>query len=265
MLYVDSEGDPELHLRISQHLGVCPECAEWFARQQRFEQALTEGLASGDATPGLWERVLARAGVHRKAPTVRGTWVLLAGTLAVAASLVLGVILRLGNAGPGPLQLGPGDDHSSTDLARVTAAWHEEVLSGAVTPDRKGFATDREVEDYLRAKVPFKVHCPPRKNVNFDLQGAGVCRFRDRPAAYIVGQVGPTPISVFVLDRASLSAFPHERDHLDKGGGRHRCREGAYQMISGVTPDNIVVVVGKAPVQVLERLLDAYGSYHEES
>ena len=40
MLYVDSEGDAELHFRISDHLGMCSACAEWFAGQQRFEQAL---------------------------------------------------------------------------------------------------------------------------------------------------------------------------------------------------------------------------------
>jgi anti-sigma factor RsiW len=62
MLYLDSEGDASLHSRVSEHLGVCPACAAWFARQQRFEQALTEHLAAGRPSPQLWHRVLARAG-----------------------------------------------------------------------------------------------------------------------------------------------------------------------------------------------------------
>ena len=58
MLYFDSEGDAEMHLRISDHLGMCPACAEWFARQQRFEQGFSERLAAGEATPDLWKRAL---------------------------------------------------------------------------------------------------------------------------------------------------------------------------------------------------------------
>jgi predicted anti-sigma-YlaC factor YlaD len=61
MLYLDSEGDPELHFRISDHLGMCPACAKWFHRRQRFEQALRKRLAAGElgsATPELWDRVL---------------------------------------------------------------------------------------------------------------------------------------------------------------------------------------------------------------
>jgi hypothetical protein len=34
-------------------------------------------------------------------------------------------------------------------------------------------------------------------------------------------------------------------------------------MISGVTADNVVIVIGTAPPDALERLLNAYGSYHE--
>src|SRR5262249_62248034 len=63
MLYFDSEGDAELHFRISDHLGMCPACAEWFAAQQRFEQAVRERLAAGAATPGRGRDVRRRGGV----------------------------------------------------------------------------------------------------------------------------------------------------------------------------------------------------------
>jgi anti-sigma factor RsiW len=250
MLYLDSEGDAELHFRISDHLGMCPACAEWFAKQQRFEQALAERLAAGQATPELWQRVLTRAGV-RSAVASRRKWFVLGGMLA-AAALLLGVVYLLLPRASAP----------SSDLARVAAGWHERLLQGSVHPDFVS-RSDQDVDGYLKSKVPFRVHCPPRTDVNFAVEGAGVCLLNDREeAAYILGQVDQAPVSILVLDRASLAAFPAESAHL-RVGQPHRCREGAYEMVSGIIADNVVVVVGNVPADDLERLLNAYGSYHE--
>jgi anti-sigma factor RsiW len=252
MLYLDSEGDPELHLRISDHLAMCPACAEWFTQQQRFEQALSERLGTGQATPELWDRALTRAGL--RAPVVsRRRWLVLGGARA-AAAVLLGVAITLWTKQrPHP-----------SDLGQIAANWHEQLLRGDVHPEVES-TSDKIVEDHLRKKVSFHVHCPPRKDAHFALQGAGVCRVKGKQAAYIVGQVDRINVSILVLDRSSLDAFPHERDHLAQGGGRHRCREGNYQMVSGLIADNLVVVIGKASPQALETVLNAYGSYHEET
>jgi anti-sigma factor RsiW len=252
MLYLDSEGDPELHLRISDHLGMCPACAEWFTQQQRFEQAIGERLAAGQATPELWERALGRAGLGTLARRRRRLF-LWGGLIGTAAAAILGVVISL---------LVLGGSHGS-DLAPAAADLHSQLLQGEVRLDVVS-TSDKEVEDRLRTMVSFPVHCPPRKDVNFAVRGAGVCRLKDHKAAYIVGKVGQEPVSILVLDRASLAAFPHERSRLAQGGGRHRCTEGSYQMISGLTADNVVVVIGKLPPEDLEKLLNAYGSYHEE-
>jgi anti-sigma factor RsiW len=249
-LYLDSEGDPELHLRVSEHLGTCPACAEWFARQQRFEEALAKRLRAGQAMPELWQRVLTRAGL-RPPPTAHRRRFILGAVLA-AASLLLAIVAgwKIVNRPRG------------SELAPLAADWHRQLLDGEVRPDLTS-DSDKEVEDHLRRKVPFRVHCPPRKDADFAVQGAGTCRFKDLPAAYIVGQVNQARVSLFVLDRGSLQAFPHEREHLVQGGGRHRCREGDYQMVSAVTADNVLIVVGTASPAELELLIDAYGSYHE--
>jgi uncharacterized protein involved in exopolysaccharide biosynthesis len=73
MLYLDNEGDPQLHLHIGDHLGRCPACAQWFARQQQLEDAVRDRLAAGDSTPVLWGRVLDKAGLaprRRSAPAL---------------------------------------------------------------------------------------------------------------------------------------------------------------------------------------------------
>ncbi|MCI0456318.1 MAG: zf-HC2 domain-containing protein [Gemmataceae bacterium] len=248
MLYLDSEGDPELHFRISDHLGMCPACAEWFTKQQRFEQALTERLAQGEATPDLWQRVLAGAGLTPAPVTSHRRWLLFGGALA-AALLVLAFGLHA--------LLAP----RSSELGLAAAQRHHRWLHGEDQPELVS-ASDREVEEHLRKRVSFPVHCPPRGDVKFAVGGAGVCRIRDREAAHIVGRVEQMPVSIFVLAAKSVEAFPNDRHHLAQGGGRHRCREGSYQMVSGLIRDNLVVVIGSAPPEALEQLLAAYGSYH---
>jgi hypothetical protein len=247
MLYIDSEGDPELHLRISDHLRMCPECAAWFERQQRFEQAVTERLAAGEPTPQMWDRVLSNAGVARPV-TNRRLWLVVGSALAVAATVLVAIQLRR-----------MGQAHS--ELEPIAAEWHDLWARGDLKPDLIS-ESDERVDRYLKEQVPFRVHCPPRKDVRFAVAGAGVRTVKDRSAAYIVGNVDKAAITILVFARDSLDAFPLDRSHLALGGGRHRCREKNYTMVCGVTGDNVVFVVGAATPQVLEKVLNAYGSYH---
>jgi anti-sigma factor RsiW len=255
MLYVDSEGDPEMHFRINEHLGMCPSCAQWYAQQQRFEQGLTERLAATPATPDLWDRVLSRALV-RPPSSPRRRWLVVAGTwgggLAAAAAVIVAAILLIRYA------IQP----TGPELARLAADEHEQVLQGALQPEFVS-TSDEEVDRYLKTRLSFPVHCPPRKDVAFEVQGARICRIKDERAALIVGQVDQTRVSILVFDRASVDAFPHARDQLAQGGGRHRSREGDMQVVSGVVAGNLVVVIGDVPPEKLEKLLNAYGTYPE--
>src|SRR5260370_32290996 len=88
MLYLDSEGDSLLHLRVADHLGRCPACAEWFARQQQLEDAVRDCLAAGDSTPVLWGRVLDKAGPAPRRP-LRSRTLFIASGLVGAAALLL--------------------------------------------------------------------------------------------------------------------------------------------------------------------------------
>ncbi len=247
MLYLDSEGDAQLHFRIGDHLAMCPHCAAWFAKQQRFESALNERLAAGKPTPELWQRLSRRI----RPGASRRRWLVVSAALAAAAILLaVGIVLLI-----------PGRSESS-ELGQLAADWHEKLLQGKVQPNKIS-TSDKEVDDYLKAHAPFPVHCPPRTDVHFAVQGAGLCMIKDQQqAAYIVGQVDQAPVSILVLDKASLAAFPREGAHL-RGGRRHHCREGNYQMVSGIIADNVVVVIGAAAPEKLEELLNAYGSYPE--
>jgi anti-sigma factor RsiW len=244
MLYLDSEGDPELHLHLRNHIGECPACAQWFAQQQQLEKRISDQLSAGNASPDLWGSLLTKAGL-RKPSAQRRRWPAVVGGLAAAAMVLLALVLVVQS----------NRRSHTTELTQSAAEWHEQWQRGNVRPDFAS-ASDQEVDRYLKAKVPFRVHCPPRTDVNFTVQGAGVCLIKNqRQAAYIVGHVGKAPVSILVLDRASVEGFPQ--------GGFHHCKEGGYQVASGIIAGNVVVVVGTASPDILERLLHAYGSYHE--
>jgi anti-sigma factor RsiW len=241
MLYLDSEGDAALHLQVGEHLGRCPDCAGWFARRRRLEDEVNARLAAGEASPAVWGRVLAGAGL---APRRRRPRLLLAGAVAAVAACAALVWLTW----PAP------------ELGREAARLHRGWLAGEVRPD---FASTSElaVDRYFKAHAPFRVHCPPRSDVRFAVEGAGLHPLADgHPAGYIVGRVEGAPVSILVLDRRRLARFPRDEGRL--AAGRRRSSDGGFQMVAALLADNVVVVTGRAPPETLDRLLDAYGSYH---
>lgn len=252
-LYHDSEGDAEMHWSVSQHLENCAPCAEWFAKQSRFETLLAEKLlqSPGDEAPGggpPWAEILIAAGVARPAPTRR--WFLFSSLMACAAAIMLLV------GGSWLFWSGGGEPPS---LSRVTADWHERLAAGDVRAPFES-QSDLEVEDYLLHEVSFPVRCPPRKDSGFAVRGAGTCRLGDQAAAYVVGHVDDQPVSLFILSRDSLPAFPHQRAELQREA-IHRCREGDQEMALSVIDRNLVLVVGRVPQDRLTRVLRAYGTY----
>ncbi len=247
-LYHDSEGDAELHFRIGEHLATCPDCARWFDEESRLEHLIAEKLRSGTETPELWDRVLTGCGLVRRPRSPRRLMVLV-GVAACAASLLLAcvglwVVAR---------------SRRGADLGELTASWHVRLVDGREpVPFRS--RSDLEVEEYLRGRVPFPVRCPPRQDAGFAVRGSGVCTLANQPAAFLVGRVGEVPVSIFVLPRSSLDAFPHLREQMRRER-RHRRRQGPYEMAVALIDRNVVLVVGGAEPERLQRVLDAYGSY----
>jgi hypothetical protein len=246
-LYHDSEGDAELHFQINEHLAICPACAEWFSQQSRLETLLAEKLNSQPPTLELWNEVLTRSGLIR--PALARRWLWFSGLASCAAILVVTVLLGW-NRLPGP---------PSPDLAKLTAERHERLVAGLEIPQFES-RSDLEVEGYLRKRVSFPVRCPPRKDAGFEVQGAGVCQLAEQPAAYLSGRVHDATVSIFVLPRDSLVAFPHHQSALltEK---THRCQEGQYAMVLGVIDKNVVLVIGQTAPHRLEKVLSAYGTY----
>ena len=249
-LYQDSEGDARLHLEIEDHLAGCPACAEWFHLQSRLEGLIVEKLAEPSYDSALWGRALAGAGVKRGRPARAWFWLVGVTATAAAVLLVIGVL-----NGVRPTR--------TADLADVSATWHDRLQSGA-EPVQFASTSDREVEAYLKDRVPFPVRCPPRKDAGFAVRGAGVREVEGRPAAYLSGSVGDVPVSILVLPRDSLAAFPSQRDGLRQRGVMHS-PAGPYAMVLREFDRNAIVVVGRADPPALERVVNAYGSYPDHN
>jgi len=252
-LYHDSEGDSELYFQINEHLAECPACAEWFHRQSRAEDLVSEQLrknaVASDESKELWGRILTQVGVQHRA--VSNRWLGLWSLVALAAGLVIA------------LGLGLTGIRSSEDLMLLTAEWHENVRSG-LHPVEFSSRSDLEVETWLRSRVNFPVRCPPRKDTGFQVEGAGVSKLASDDAAWLTGSVDGREVSIFILARASLRRFPAQEAELQQQS-IIQTRRGGFEAVMAALNGNVVLVVGEADPDRLKRVLSAYGSYHHHT
>lgn len=245
-LFHDSEGDAELHLQVNEHLEHCSECARWFTQQSTLEEAITHSLNAGmEPTPAIWQKIEQQLLPPQPARSRR--WLLFgSATLALAASLLIAVSFGLWPS-------------SAQDLASLSVALHDKLASGQENPN---FASTShlEIEDYLKQHVSFPVRCPPREDAGFQARGGGTCKLANDPVAYVVGQVDGEEVSLFILSRSSLEHFPEQLARLRREGTL-RQRQGNLDIVMTEFDQNLVLVVGKAHPEKLQRLLRSYGSY----
>ena len=250
-LFHDSEGDAELHFQLNEHLAHCVVCAEWFDKQSRLESLIEErlGVDSPDelTTRVDWSSILTGAGITPAAKS--RSWLFFSSTLLVlAASLLLIVgIYGLPFSGDSP------------SLSHLSAEVHQHVSAGSLRPEFES-ESDIEVDQYLLRRVSFPVRCPPRKDSGFAVSGAGLCELSDQPAAYVVGTVDRRPVSIFVLPKESLEAFPQQRAELRREPVTG-CREGDTEMVLSIIDRNLVLVAGNVERAKLTRVLKSYGTY----
>lgn len=251
-LYYDSEGDPELHFEIREHLDACPACAQWFAGQEWLERRITEKLRAGSTDRKMWNRLLVASGlVSRGAVRRRWRWLTGAATASIVGALVLVA---------GRLLLDP--TQPSTSLAALAESLHRDIESGR-QPLGMVSDSDVQVESYFKRHAAFSVRCPPRKDAGFQVRGGGMCALRNQPAAFVVGEVDNGRVSLIVLPDASLEAFPEDRRTLAAADAVHHFASSDYTVAARHVDRNLVFAVGRVKSEKILRVLSAYGSYPE--
>jgi hypothetical protein len=225
MLYLDSEGDPGVHLRIRHHLEECSPCAMWFGEQHWLEQQIQKSLAAGRETPELWARVLSRARVRNSA--VRGRMMVLLATSLIATAAMFWLAIDFGT------------HPSSSELIRNAVDWHGKWQLGHVQPQ---LTSHEDIERFLMER--FALRCPREGQGGFQVHGVGVRVSGRRQVAFLVGSFRKVPISLIVLDSADPQGEPSQR-----------FRKGDYQAISGIVANHWVIITGKTSVGALQEVL----------
>jgi anti-sigma factor RsiW len=67
--YLDSELDTKTTFEIEQHLKTCPNCARFFAEEEKLDSRLMAGLNQGPRTAALWERIERSLAAEATSPT----------------------------------------------------------------------------------------------------------------------------------------------------------------------------------------------------
>lgn len=238
--------------RFVAYLEQCAECTSWFDKQNRLESLIEERLRTVPATTASddvdWEKVLLSAGVT---PVKKSrSWMFFGSSLLALAATVL---LILGSFGD---RFG---DEASPSLSHLSNEVHQHVSAGSLRPEFES-ESDAEVDEYLLQRVSFPVRCPPRRDSGFAVRGAGLCELANQPAAYVVGSVDQRSVSIFVLPRESLAAFPRQDNELRRNP-LHAYREGDSEMVFTVIDRNVVLVIGDVERAKLTRVLMSYGTY----
>src|SRR5438132_4036059 len=179
-LYLDSELETKESFEVEQHLESCVECAGLFEAEKKFDERLGRFLRGSSATRALWENVEAKIA---PAPFVKlkALWpVALAASLMIAAGVVLFAKSR------------------TLDLANAVEECHSAYAHQLTTPEFVGAVPEKIAEQFGgQLDATAFAYLPSR--TTFSSSGARLCHVEGVPVALILGNNGPTPVSMIVL------------------------------------------------------------------
>lgn len=242
--YLDSELDAKTSQEIQLHLQTCVECAEIFAREEKFNEQLFGVLRVGQPTPALWEQIESRLRPQRRRAWFFPRWKAVAlGSLAasVAVGLVAGFIL-----------LSSGT--SSLDLAKAVEKDHREFLQGKMSPEFSGALPD-EIAKRMGDRLDAAAFDKAPTTGGFRSEGARLCHLDGVPVAWTLGHYKDVPVSLIVFKKSELDHFPEMQQRLNTGEPIVCTRTGRFQFAVRFAGDHVVCAIANTSKQVLEDLL----------
>jgi len=244
LAYLDSELDAKTSQEIQLHLQSCNECAELFAREEKFNERLFGVLRVGQTTPALWEQIESRVRPQRPSAWVFPRWkAVTVGSLAasVAVGLIAGFILLRSGA-------------SSLDLAKAVEKDHSEFLDGKMRPDFSGALPD-EIAGKMGDRLDAAAFNKTPTTGEFRSEGARLCHLNGVPVAWTLGHCKDVPVSLIVFKKNELNHFPEVQQRLNTGEPIICTRTGRFQFAVRYAGDHVVCAIANTSKQVLEELL----------
>lgn len=244
LAYLDSELDAKTSQEIQLHLQSCAECAELFAREEKFNERVFRVLRVGQSTPAIWEKVESRLRPQRRSSWFFPRWKAVA-LGSVATLLVVGLVVALAVLRSGA---------SSLDLAKAVEKDHREFLQGKMTAEFSGALPD-EIARKLGDRLDAAAFSKAPTTGGFRSEGARLCHLDGVPVAWTLGHFKDVPVSLIVFKKSELDHFPEVQQRLKTGEPIVCTRTGRFQFAVRFAGDHVVCAIANTSKQMLEDLL----------
>ena len=242
---IGERGEPERELLLD-HLAGCEDCLQWYQRQSEVDMLTVQVLYGSGPDLSVWRRIEQQVLPRPSSITPAYAW---RACLAAAAVLLIVVgLLRY---------LRSENSHAA---AEKLIAKHLELAAGDI-PMAHLSESDLQVESYLKSRTPFPMRCPPRRDSGFFVKGAGVLSAEKTSTAYLHGQVGDTPVTIFIMPVTRKSDFPFDDDPA-ADSTTIVCPYTNCTVYLAILHQNVVAIIGESISEsILERIARAYGTY----
>lgn len=242
LAYLDSELDAKTSQEIQLHLQSCAECAELFAREEKFNERLFGVLRAGQPTSAIWDKIESRLRPQRRAAWFFAHWKTLSGSVAALLAVLAAAWFVFSPAS------------ASLDLAQVVEKDHQEFVEGKMKPEFIGALPD-EVASRLGDRLDSAAFSTVPAKEQFHAEGARLCHLDGVPAAWMVGRSKDVPVSLIVFKKNELEHFPETQQRLATGEPIVCTRTGRFQFAVRVAGDHVVCAIADTSKQMLENLL----------
>ncbi len=249
LAYLDSELDAKTSQEIQLHLQTCAECAELFAREEKFNERLSGVLRVGQFTPALWEKMESQLRPAPSAATFFHRWKVaaLGGlTVLILAGLAAGIFSYISKASP-------------LDLAKAVEKDHREFIEGKMKPEFTG-ALPVTIANQLDDRLDAGAFSTVPATGQFHSEGKRYCHLAGVPAAWVGGSCGGVPVSLIVFKKSELKNFPDAQKRLATGEPIVCTRTGRFQFAVRLAGDHVVCAIAETSKEALENLLKSVPS-----
>ena len=243
LAYLDSELDAKTSQEIQLHLQSCAECAELFAREEKFNERVFRVLRVGQPTPALWEKVESRLRPARSGGWLLRHWKSVA-LGSVAALLIAGIAVFVA----------PRLAGSSLDLAQAVEKDHGEFVAGEMRSEFVGNVPDEIIKKF-QGRLDVDAFTARPAADGFHYEGARLCHLSGVPVAWTLGRIQDTPVSLVVFRRSELAHFPKAKERLDSGDPVVCSKAGRYQFAVRYVNGYVVCLIGDMKRTELEAML----------